>query len=126
MKKKTYDSRKFLNKDHGIAAIETHFDFDPSWRYSGGWEAYVSISDCSRSVRLEFGAYTEKDIDRTLNKISTLMVELEKLGNIMLEHREAAAELIKEAEKDRKQRAKERKAKQSKTLEEVLDDIDSE
>ena len=126
LKKKLYKSRKFLNKDQGIAAIETYFNFDPTWKFQGGWEAYVSISDCSRSIRLEFGAYSNKDVDRTLDKIATLMVELEKLGNLMLEHREAAKELIKEATEERKQRIKERKAAKSKTLEEVIDELDSE
>ncbi len=124
-KKKTYKSRKFLNKDQGIAAIETSFEFEPDWLYSGGWESHVVISDCSRNVRLDFSAYEGKDIDKSLDKLATLLTELEKLGNTMLEYREAAEEKCKEALKERKKRIKER-ANKARTLEEVVDDLDSE
>ena len=104
LSRKTVTSRKFLNKDSGMAAIQTRFDFNPQWIYAGGWEATVSLTDCSRSINLDFSAFSEKDIDKALGKISLLLTEFEKLGNLMLEYREAAQEHIKKAVEERKRR----------------------
>lgn len=122
MKKKSYNSRKFLNKDSGLAAIETTFEFNPDWKYSGGWEANVRINDCYRAITLELSCYNIKDIDKVLKKVETLLTEIEKLGNLMLEYREAAIEHIKAAEDERKKRKKERKV--SSSLRDVLDDLE--
>lgn len=118
-KSKAYKSRKFLNKDSGVAAIETRFEMSNDYFYSG-WEAGVTISDCRKSVDLDFCCYSVKDVDDTINKISVLLTELEKFGNLLLENREQAIENIKKADADRKKRIKERTTK---PFEKLLGDL---
>ncbi len=118
-KSKVYKSRKFLNKDSGVAAIETRFEMSSDYFYSG-WEAGVTISDCRKAVDLDFCCYSVKDVDAVINKISVLLTELEKFGNLLLENREQAIENIKKAEADRKKRIKERTTK---PFEKLLGDL---
>jgi hypothetical protein len=120
VKDKVYYSRKFLNKDKGMAAIETTFEFGPSWLYQGGWDAHVVISDCYKASTLDFSCYSVKDIDKALAKVSLILTEFEKLGNLMLENREAAIEAIKKADQARKERKKDNKV--SSILDKLNDD----
>ena len=122
-KSKVYKSRKFLNKDSGVAAIETRFEMSNDYCYSG-WEAGVTISDCRKAVDLDFCCYSVKDVDATIHKISVLLSELEAFGNLLLENREQAIESIKKAEADRKKRIKERTTKPFEKLLEELNDGD--
>ena len=110
-KAKKYYSRKFLNKDKGMAALETFFEFNPGGLYGGGWEGTVIISDCYKASTLDFSCYTVKDIDNAINKVSLILAEFEKLGNLMLEYREAAIENIKKSDEDRKKRSSKRNVK---------------
>ena len=110
-KVKKYYSRKFLNKDKGVDALETFFEFNPGWLYGGGWEGTVTISDCYKASTLDFSCYTVKDIDNAINKVSLILAEFEKLGNLMLEYREAAIENIKKSDEDRKKRSSKRALK---------------
>lgn len=117
-KAKKYYSRKFLNKDKGMAALETTFEFNPGWLYGGGWEGTVTISDCYKASTLDFSCYTVKDIDNAINKVSLILSEFEKLGNLMLEYREAAAELINKSDEERKKR------RNAKTKTSILDKLE--
>jgi len=56
MKSSRFYSRKFLNKKEGAAVIEVNFD---------RWGGRVHISDCSRSINLEFNGYSDFDDDLT-------------------------------------------------------------
>lgn len=47
-----YFKRQFLNPDEGIAAIQAKIGDPESW----GFEAMLTISDCHRTVDLEFVA----------------------------------------------------------------------
>ena len=120
-KSKVYKSRKFLNKDSGVAAIETRFEMSNDYFYSG-WEAGVTISDCRKAVDLDFCCYSVKDVDAAIHKISVLLTELENFGNLLLENREQAIENIKKADADRKKRIKERSTKPFEKLLEDLND----
>lgn len=118
-KPKTYYSRKFLNKDKGMAAIEFTFEFNPEWMYHGGWDANVVISDCYKASTLDFSCYDVKDIDKVIDKVSLILTEFEKFGNLLLENKEAAIEAMKKAEAERKKR------KARKTTTSLLDKLNA-
>ena len=121
--KRSY-SRKFLNKNTGMASIETSFEMNSEGFFVGGWDASVAISDCNKVVSLDFSVYDDKDIDKVIHKITVMLEELEKFGNLLLEHREQASENIKKAEAARKKRIKERTTKPFEKLLEELNDGD--
>jgi hypothetical protein len=83
-KKKTYSSRKFLNKDLGLAAIESYISIDTM---DGGMEASLDISDCNRKVTLDFYFFgtEEKNIKRRLDKLNLIVEEVTKFRNTYLE-----------------------------------------
>ena len=122
-KSKRQYSRKFLNKHTGMAAIETSFEMNENGFFIGGWDASVSLSDCNKVVSLDFSVYDEKDIDKAIHKVTVILEELEKFGNLLLEHRERASESIKEANKARKERSKVHK---SKPFDELVKDLNDE
>jgi len=122
-KSKRIYSRKFLNKNTGLAAIETSFEMNEAGFFVGGWDASVAISDCNKTVSLDFCVYDEKDIDKAIHKVTVLLEELEKFGNLLLEYREQATDSIKKANKARKERSKIHK---SKSFDELVKDLDDE
>lgn len=71
--KKTYHSRKFLNKTNGLAAIEASGSFS---NYSIDFS--IAFSDCSRKVELEFYMYDNKSIKERMEKLDLLISELNK------------------------------------------------
>lgn len=121
MATKKIKSRKFLNKQEGLAAIEVRFEFD-SMPFYGGWDAHVTISDCNRSVNLDFCAYSEKNVDDVINKAQILIDEITKLQAAMIENRDVCINKIKEADKKRKERIKKREAKPFNEILEGLND----
>lgn len=121
MATKKIKSRKFLNKQEGLAAIEVRFEFDSTLFYEG-WDANITISDCNRSVNLDFCAYSEKNVDDVINKAQILIDEITKLQAAMIENRDVCIDKIKEADKKRKERIKKREAKSFNELIEELND----
>ena len=64
----TYHSRKFLNSKTGIAAIECHADMA-----SKGCFVTVGISDCNRTVNLDFDFISSSDVpNATVDTASTV------------------------------------------------------
>lgn len=74
-KELSYNSRKFLNKKSGLAAIEAYIDLD---KFDGGINASFDVADCNRKVSLEFYIYDYKDksVNEKLNKLDLLIAEL--------------------------------------------------
>lgn len=116
---KEYSSRKFLNKKSGLAAIEVNFEV---YDYSYGYESMVTISDCSRNVRLDFCGYTPKDLAEKYTKLGTLIGELQKLHDHFTENYTLIGEAMEEGIKKRKERSKELKNKKFTDLIEDLND----
>jgi len=75
---KKYNSRKFLNKNEGMAAIEVSASIE-GWMF----ESQFKISDCNRQVCIDLGIYTAKDIKPKLDKLDLIINELTKLKVFM-------------------------------------------
>jgi hypothetical protein len=106
MAKIKYHSRKFLNKTTGIAAIEVNIE---SYQWSsGGVDATVSISDCTRHISLDFSIYSKKDLDEKIKKLDLLITELTKLQEVFIENADDLCEAMDEADKKRKENNKKR------------------
>jgi hypothetical protein len=106
MAKIKYHSRKFLNKTTGIAAIETNME-SYAWS-SGGVDATVSISDCSRHINLDFSVYSKKDLDARIQKLDLLITELTKLQEMFIDNSDDLCNAMDEAAKKRKESNKKR------------------
>jgi hypothetical protein len=119
-KKFKYHSRKFLNKTQGLAAIECTVD---SWDFGEGIEAEVKITDCSRSVRLDFSFYDAESLPQMYKKLTLFLEQVEKMHDYFVENYEDIAQAMKEKEEKRKARLAEIKAKgTSKILKELAGD----
>lgn len=118
---KNYYSRKFLNKKQGVAAVEVKFD---SWDYGYGFDSEVVISDCSRSVRLDFSVYNHKDLAEKYTKLNGLIEELSKLQDHFTVNYESIADKITEKQEEQKKRIKERKSQSFSKLVEELNDAE--
>jgi hypothetical protein len=106
MAKIKYHSRKFLNKTTGIAAIETNME-SYAWS-SGGVDATVSISDCSRHINLDFSVYSKKELDARIQKLDLLITELTKLQEMFIDNSDDLCNAMDEAAKKRKESNKKR------------------
>jgi len=106
MAKIKYHSRKFLNKTTGIAAIETNVE-SYAWS-SGGVDATVSISDCTRHINLDFSVYSKKDLDEKIKKLDLLITELTRLQQVFIENADDLCTSMDEAAKKRKENNKKR------------------
>ena len=73
----TYYSRKFLNSKNGVAAIQCHADMASKW-----CDVTVQISDCNKTVNLEFDFSDAKGHKEKRAKLSLIINELHAL----LEH----------------------------------------
>lgn len=69
--KKTYHSRKFLNKSAGMAAFEANGSYS---NYS--FDCTIAISDCNRRIDLDMYMWDEKSIKDKLYKLNLLIKEL--------------------------------------------------
>jgi hypothetical protein len=69
--KKTFHSRKFLNKSAGMAAIESNGSYTD---YS--FDCTIAISDCNRRIDLDMYMWDEKSIKEKLYKLNLLISEL--------------------------------------------------
>ena len=69
--KKTYHSRKFLNKSAGMAALEANGSYSD---YS--FDCTIAISDCNRRIDLDMYMWDEKSIKDKLYKLDLLIKEL--------------------------------------------------
>jgi len=80
-KNKTFhQSRKFLNKKEGFAAIQTHVSVEYT-----EVTASIDISDCSRKISLDFWSWKEKDYKPKLEKIDLLISELTSFRDSFVE-----------------------------------------
>ncbi len=81
---KTYNSRKFLNKHLGLAAIESYISID---RIDGGVEASIDISDCNRKISLDFYLFNTEDkyVKKRLDKLNLIVEEVTKFRDTYLE-----------------------------------------
>lgn len=70
-----YLDRVWLNPEGGRASIECKAEMS-RYSHSANLEASVEISDCTRSVTLEFGAYTLEDAIRVQAKLRRLITRL--------------------------------------------------
>ena len=69
--KKTFHSRKFLNKSAGMAAIELDGSYSD---YS--FDCTIAISDCNRRIDLDMYMWDEKSVKEKQNKLDLLIKEL--------------------------------------------------
>lgn len=104
-----YNSRKFLNKKSGLAAIECSVE---KWGFGSGIDTSVQISDCNRSVNLDFSVFSLSELPVMYQKLTLLQEEIGKLHSYLTENYEAMATELKEAEAKRKGRKKKNKAVQ--------------
>ena len=78
--KHNYYSRKFLNKNEGLAAIESSVDAQHPYK-----DVNIHISDCHRHVSLDFGFRDKKGKKEMLVKLGLLIAELQTLSNAIEE-----------------------------------------
>jgi len=87
MCKYKYHSREFLNEDEGLAAIEctvARYNENPYV------DASVAISDCYRTITLDFDMYGEEGAAAKIQKLELLMEELAKFKDALEEAYEQA------------------------------------
>lgn len=77
-KDKKFISRKFLNKDSGLACIQVE-SVVSDWHL----ESSLSIHDCSRSINIDFSVYEANEYPKSMAKINLIIDELTKLANFM-------------------------------------------
>lgn len=116
MAKFKYNSRKFLNKKSGLAAIESSLE---SWEYGDGFDCNLTISDCNRTVSLDFSAYDVSDLPLKYQKLTLLLGEVNKLHSYYTENYEDMVEVLKKQEEKRKERIKQRKSKAVSVVDEL-------
>jgi hypothetical protein len=75
-------ARGFLNPEKGMAA----FDCDVEIWHSTLSSIYFKISDCNRQVSLDFSYDGQEAKDKILIKVQTLVDELNKLKEQIIEH----------------------------------------
>ena len=78
MKPKKHYVRKFLNKRDGMAAIEV--SADDTYAYK---ENILALSDCHRTITLDFGFKDKKDKKEKLDKLANIITELQRLHEVM-------------------------------------------
>ena len=69
-----YHSRKFLNRNKGIAAIECFAEMESKWCSAG-----IIITDCNRMVNLDLDFNNIKDFKEKREKLLLIIYELNKL-----------------------------------------------
>ena len=72
-----YTSRKFLNKDKGMAAMQSIFE--QSFDYV---DCSIAITDCNRQVTLDFSASNKRIAKEKLAKLNLIIEELTKVKRI--------------------------------------------
>jgi hypothetical protein len=91
-------TRRFLNNSQGIGAMQcqvsrTSYGKDPEYGYV---DADISISDCHRSIVLDFSMHDKKDAAQRLAKIDQLIVDMVKFQTAL---KQAADDFIKDKDK---------------------------
>lgn len=104
-KQTKYYSRKFLNKEKGLAAIEIDFD---TWDFGAGFDCAINISDCSKAIHLDFSVYNSKDLQNTARKLEDLVNELLKFQIFIEDNYENIEEAMKKKQEERKKRINQR------------------
>ena len=66
-----YNSRAFLNKSIGIAAIEINLETSENYI-----ESHITISDCNKTVTLDLSSYSKERFKKNMNKLQKLISEL--------------------------------------------------
>jgi predicted ribosome quality control (RQC) complex YloA/Tae2 family protein len=89
-------SRKFLNNNRGLGAIECEIETSSYGGNSMYVDAGIVISDCYRRIQLDFGISEKKDVASKLAKIKMLIAELSKFETAL---EKAADEFFKEKSK---------------------------
>lgn len=80
MSEKVYlKRRKFLNEDTGLAAIDLQVTSNEEWV-----SATCSISDCARSVSLDFDSFDGADQDQRIAKIDILIRAFQDLRSALV------------------------------------------
>jgi hypothetical protein len=69
-----YHSRKFLNKKHGMAAVEIDARYT-AWNF----DCSVTLTDCNRRIDLDFAMWEAKAVKEKLTKLDLLISELTSL-----------------------------------------------
>lgn len=70
-----YYKRGWLNASEGKAMFEAIVETG-EWGDQGTFDATFTITDCSRSINLDFTIYKAKDSTHMLDKVDTLINEL--------------------------------------------------
>lgn len=115
MKNFNRSTRKFLNKKHGLAAIQSDFSIS-EWSMGGS----ITISDCNRNINLDFSVYNSKDHAEKLNKLDLIIKELTDYRELMVTHLDSYLENQKKSKEKRKLRSKKLSDNRVVTIEELL------
>ena len=78
MAKKKYHVRKFLNKIHGMAALEISAEYT-AWNF----QCDVTLTDCNRRIDLDFSMWEPKAVKDKMNKLDLLINELTALRDYL-------------------------------------------
>lgn len=101
-----FKTRNFLNKDEeSLSAIKSSVEISTFRKDLAKKDLYddayvdFSISDCNKTIHLDFGIDSEKEFDNSIYKINTIISTLTNLKDSLIE----AKEIIREGEKVREQ-----------------------
>lgn len=82
-------SRKYLNPKYGFASIEWTVNVREGGSVNGRKYKYVdtelSISDCTRTINLDFDVASAREARAAIKKIDLLIDELQKFRSAMIE-----------------------------------------
>lgn len=73
-----YNSRSFLNKSTGLAAVEVSVDTSHTYV-----EANFAISDCNKTVNIDLSSSSKVAFKAKLDKLSKLITELTSLETVL-------------------------------------------
>ena len=73
-----YNSRAFLNKTSGLAAIEVSVDTSHTYV-----EANIGISDCNKTVNIDLSSSNKVSFKAKLDKLGKLINELTSLETVL-------------------------------------------
>ena len=107
-KKMNYSYRSFLNKKDGVAAIETSLELD---QYSPYLTGSINLSDCHRTVHLDFHAYSKKGLRDVGYKIEKLYDAVTKFRDTFYQNLDEMEKQFDMYNDDKKYRNAEGKAK---------------
>jgi hypothetical protein len=112
--------REWLNEDTGLATVQYEVEIMKYNQNSDSayMHAYLSISDCTRQIQLEFGPDDDDSMENSLKKLALLRSVITEFEEKLIAANEKYQPLVTqmkiEQEKKDKERAEKAKKKQEK------------